>query len=191
MIQYLKETIMLKCRSRFRRQCILIAAVTALGSCAENARTPELVSWQQLKRLERCWINEAGKLSAFLILSPSQEGFVPHFVSPRCVVVSTEDGSDVLDQLDAIKLDEDTGVLSRHSAIPGRILSNKVTHRGVPTPSDRVYYFIGTVVKSDNDLYRVTEVNAVINLQMVLADFMGVAPGQRIDLAVELDPQLR
>lgn len=127
----------------------IIFCSTLLSGCDANIAS-RTVSGAEYVRQNECWFEDNGDFTAFVILSPDQNGYRPTFVSKRCQISGASKGAEYLLNLPAFQVTGDEGLAMRKKLIDRPILNNLENHGAYFSDDARVFDISATLRRSES-----------------------------------------
>lgn len=157
----------------------------SIVSCSASALVRS-VTRETYQSDRTCWFNAANHFSAFLILAPSDGKYVPYAVSRWCSVKDNLPAAvSTLNNLGAIRIAGDNGLLMRGGYLPLRLEQNTNPHNNVPPEDAHVYAFEGSVsvgVEGDVKILHILRVHEFRRLSVNFGKFALMSPQDRYKL---------
>ncbi|HYG48434.1 MAG TPA: hypothetical protein VD846_10905 [Allosphingosinicella sp.] len=167
------------------RSSVAVLCAMMTLACSANTDTIQLVTPEAYSS-NKCWIDQNGEISAFLVLAEEGNMRVPYLISARCMIEGdySSQGEAVLHHLNTIRLVDSRGTLQR--ILPKMLISNNLrTDQPVPSSGSELYYFRAETERmphSNKNVYVPLKIHQFTKLNMPFEKFLALSKNDRISL---------
>lgn len=129
----------------------IIFLLAFINSCSSEISVNS-VDAENYDNMDYCWIRE-DKFKSFVVVHEESGKYYPYFISPWCSVEAEgyPEGYGFIPYIKTLKFSEDGGALRRASLFDHNLEATAPTHTPLPTDTDPIYIYLGSIDRLDNN----------------------------------------